>query len=398
MLTLAGFAFYSNTAPGPKMIVPGTKLVYDLESTAAVRTSAHIFHVDLFGDFSQVLAAQINGSFNTLSLSPAECKVNSSRVFFEIHVLSINSTMIVTNNTLAFFNGDAACGHAAVLPLTDAHWTSTEGIFRASFGSLNYSSIIRIDQMSGGAVGPSGTGLGDWPFWLSRADLSSPNALILYGLNDYIATNIGVTMTANVLPLWSGRTTSSVFSMSSGSISPGDQIFADKTVLPVATIFNGVPASASAAMVAVINRSNNLDAQSASYAFTPTVRYANGEILENANTEWANTSFSYKSWSWIPDLVTLSQPVPLGNGTTWQNGAWIFPGIVYNGARYATFGFQGVNASYYRTNGVLLYVTGGQGGDLLSLLPSSITRTFAVAYAAATGGQVLTLKLLTWNA
>lgn len=396
LLFLTGILAYPIQAPPSNHLATGTKLVYELKSNGNSQTAQGIFQVDFFGNFSEVLSSGANGYYNTLALTQTECKVSSERTFLHISIQYTDRATTVTNDTLTFQNGNAICGNEIRLPTSDGHWDSINGSYLSSFRSLNYSRMIQFNNTSGGASGSSGQAYGEWPFWLSRDDLGSRQTLLLYGLNDQVITNIGVNRTATVLPVNLTTPAASMFSIPSITIDPGDQIFVDRMVLPVAVIFHRVSTSAADTMTSTILRYDTQFGQVAHYAFAPTARYSNGEIFENSDSVWANLILSYKSWKWVPDFLSLSGPAALGNGTTWQNSTEVYSGLVYNHTGYATFGFEGLNASFYRTNGLLLYVSGGSGGDLYSILPAVIVRAFGIAYATSHGEQT-TLALQSWR-
>jgi hypothetical protein len=198
-----------------------------------------------------------------------------------------------------------------------------------------------------------------------------------------------------MLPLNISHTASRDYTVSNLKFSARNQIFSDKTVLPVEVLLHNVPASSGPKIASIIKAANDASAGNSSYAFKPSVYYSNGQIFENSKSVWANLTILHKGWIWVPNLIRVNNSAPLGNGSYWKNATYFIPGLLYHQKSYVTFGFEGFNASYGRLSGVLLYANTGPQGDLYWAMPAPIVRAFAIGYAIS-GSPTITVSLVSW--
>lgn len=369
----------------PLELSSGLRMIYQLTiggANSPSQRNAEAFSIALANSYQYILRANVTQS--------RECKIDADSVFLTLQVGQRTSGSWPVNVTLTFRNGSAVCGLGfGALPNVNSRWVLANGSYVGSFDSLNITKTVSVNASSDIASGPEDSPYGSWPLWLDTSTLEEKYPFITYGLLDNVSGVEPATGLADVIFL--NRSVSAPTDyLAAGVEVPADgQFFSNTSAFPRPQVIHNIPRAVAEEYIAAFlkQRTECLSIPrcsiSLSEAFAPKSGpnnfYSNGSLYVDYSPLFLNATRLETPCGFVSKYSAGSTSINL-NGSSFQD-YYYESGLSCGGTRYLSVGFQPIgillNASYSRS-GVLLYANVDARGNVLSALPTPVTRAFGV--------------------
>jgi len=384
----------SNPYSTQTLIPPGLKLTYVVEPVSnyslpltpyipraiqeligrdLLRELSPNFYVVLTFNYSNYLKNPHNISY-VISRS---CCIISSGMQVEVTQKYCGS-VDVAKVALVFSNGVAICPKQYLALLqTDSRWVRKGDLFITKFRSLKVSRVLVVNKRTGEAQLPAGFGCCDWVFKLSKRDVQAGFSFLLYSVNDLVDVS-------NVEKDLSGI--ASVIYVNLSSPEPAKLVpFMNKAyyvgeedvryILQRKKIIEDLPP--------FIIKYRYLKENKTLFIYEDLIpKYLSGLV---------------RSWSYI--ACVSEQCHKYSEGTHSFNYCYVLRGLNYRGSKYILLINYGVGRVKYGSDGVLRELLAWNPhvrGNLYSLLPAVIVRSFGIAHLSTTALYSINISLVSY--
>jgi len=381
---------YSTQISGP----PGLKLTYVVEPVSSYnlpltpyipKTIQDLIGRDLLRELSPnfyvVLAFNysnyVKNPHNITYVISRSCSIISSSMQIEVTQKYCGS-VDVAKVTLIFSNGVAICPKQYLALLqADSRWVRKGDLFITKFRTLKVSRVLVVNKRTGEAQLPAGFGCCDWVFKLSKRDVQVGYSFLLYSVNNLIDVS-------NV----------------------------EKDLSGIASVvYVNLSSSEPTKLVPFMNRAYYVDEEDVTYILQQKkiVEDLPPFIIKYRYLKENKTLFIYedltpkylgrlvRSWSYIARVS--ERCYKYSEGTHSFNYCYVLRGLNYRGSKYILLINYGVGSVKYGSDGVLRELLAWNShvrGNLYSLLPAVIVRSFGITQLSTAASYSINISLVSY--